>query len=102
MIRPGVRTAATASPIAEAEAVNRRDTNRNDRPAVFPCTPGTHRATSSVGHRQEILRLKCRRVGGVGRRRNTVRDRAVVAPIAPDVLDVCATALWRCCGNGVT
>src|SRR5439155_26454142 len=99
---PRVRTGAAASPITKTETVSRRGTNRNDRPAVFPHTARTHRATGSVGHRQKILRLKCRRVGGVGRRRNTVRDCAVVAPLGPYVLNACATALWRSRGNSVT
>ena len=55
-----------------------------------------------MGHSQVILRRECRRVSRVSGRRNSVRDRAVVAPLGPYVLNACATALRRSCGNGVT
>ena len=55
-----------------------------------------------MGHRQEILRLECGCVGRVGGRRDSVRDRAVVAPLGPCVLNACATALRRSGSNGVT
>ena len=46
-----------------------------------------------MGHRQVILRLECRRVGRVGGRRDSVRDRPVVAPLGPYVLNACTAAL---------
>ena len=101
-VRPRVRTRSSPSPVAETVAVSRGGTNRDSCPAVFPATPGTHRATGPVGHRQEILRPERRCVSRVSGRRNSVRDRAVVAPLGPCVLNACATALWRSGSNGVT
>jgi hypothetical protein len=102
IVRPRVRTGAAASPIAKTETVSRPGTDRDSRSAVFPSTSGAHPATGPRGHGQVVLRLECRRVGRVGGWRNSVRDRAVVAPLAPYVLNACATALRRCCDNGVT
>ena len=102
IVRPGVRTGASASPIAKTVAVSRCGTNRDSRSTVSPAAAGTHCATGPVGHRQEILCLECRRVGLVGGRRNGVRDRAIVAPSGPYVPNACATALRRSRGNGVT
>ena len=68
-------------------------------PAISPSTGRTDPATGPGGHRQEILRPERRRVSRVGGRRDSVRDRAVVTPPVPYVLNACATALGRCRGN---
>ena len=55
-----------------------------------------------MGHGQVILRGERRRVSRVSGRRNSVRDRTMIAPLGPYVLNACATALRRSCGYGVT
>ena len=78
-----------------AETVtNRRDgADRNSRSAVSPPTRGTHAATGPADHRQIILLPEISRVSRVGSRRNSVRDRAAIAPSIPDVTNARATAL---------
>ena len=70
-------------------------------PSILPPAGRSHRPTASRSHGQEVLRREGRRVGGVTGRRNRVRNRAVVTPLGPDVLDACATALRRSGCNGV-
>jgi len=82
--------------------VSRHGIDRDSYSAVFPSTSWTHRATGSMAHRQVILRPECRCVGPVRGRCNSVRDRAVVAPPGPGVLNACATALRGRCGDSVT
>ena len=55
-----------------------------------------------MAHSQVKLFPKCRCVGLVGGRRNSVRYRTAVAPPGPYVTNARATALRRSCGNGVT
>ena len=65
----------------------------NSCSAVFPPTRGSHPAAGSSAHRQVILRLECRRVGRVSGWHDSVRDRAVIVPLAPYILDPSVTAL---------
>jgi hypothetical protein len=76
--------------------------NRHNRSTIFPSAGGTLGAAGSVGHRQVILCPESRCVGRVGGWGDSVRDRAVIAPPGPWVLNACATALRRSCGNRVT
>ena len=101
IVLPGVRTGASASPIAKTVAVSRCGTNRDSRSTVSPATSGTHPATGPRRHRQEILCLEYGCVGRVSGRRDSVRDRAVVAPLLPNVLYTGITALRRSRGDGV-
>ena len=55
-----------------------------------------------MGHCQVILRLERRCVRFVRSRRNSVRNRAAIAPIHPHVSNACATVLRRNCPNGVS
>jgi hypothetical protein len=71
-------------------------------PGILPSTSRTHRPTAPRGHGQEVLRREARRVSRVSGRRNSVRDRAVVVPLGPYVLNACTTALRRSRGNGVS
>ena len=106
IVRARVRTGAGAGPagktVTHLGIVGRCCTNRDSRSAVSPPTARTNRAARSVRHRQKILCPECRRVRGVGGRRNRVRDSSATAPICPDVPNACATALRGSCGNGVT
>jgi hypothetical protein len=76
----GVRTGAAACPIAEMVIGTGHGIDRDSYSAVFPSTSWTHCATSSVGHRQVILRPEGGRVSLVSGGRDCVRDRAIVAP----------------------
>ena len=88
-----VRTGAAASPTAEAVTASRRGTDRDSCSAVFPSTSGTHCATSSMSHRQEILRVEIRCVSLVGGRRDSVRDSSATSPTSPHVTNACGTVL---------
>ena len=55
-----------------------------------------------MGHCQVILRLERRCVRLVRSRRNSVRNRAAIAPIHPHVSNACPTVLRRSCPNGVS
>src|SRR4029453_1392878 len=97
IVRARVRTIAGAGPLVEpvthVRIVGWRGADGDTHPGVLPTTSGTHRATGPVGHRQVILRPECRCVDLVSSRRNRVRDRSVVTPPGPQVLDTCAPAL---------
>ena len=68
VVRPRVSTC----PAAEAVAVGRCGSNRNNRATVFPPAAGIHPATGSATHSQLILRIECGRVSRVSGLRNTV------------------------------
>jgi hypothetical protein len=75
--------------------------DRDSCSAASPATCWTHCATRVMAHRQVVLRTEVRCVDLVRRGCNGVRNSSTIAPIAPDVANVRATALWRRCGNGV-
>src|SRR5439155_8817943 len=104
--RARVRTDAAASPAAETvtylSIIGWCCSNRDNCSTVFPPAGGTDRATRSGGHRQVILRRECRCVSLIRGRRNSVRDRSVVAPPRPYVPHARGTVLRRRCSNGVT
>ena len=102
IVRPRIGPCAASSPAGETVASGWRGTNRNSHTASFPSASGTHPTSDSVGHGQEILRLECGCVGRVGGRRDSVRDRAMIVPLGPYVLNACATALRRSRSYGVT
>ena len=54
-----------------------------------------------MAHRQLILGPECRCINRVRGWSNGVRDRSATAPATPDILNVCAIALRRSCGNRV-
>jgi hypothetical protein len=81
--------------------VSRPGSNRDSRSTISPATSGSHAAAGHRGHGQVILRLEFRRVGGVRGRRNSVRDRSLIAPLLPNVLYTGITALRRRRGDGV-
>jgi hypothetical protein len=101
IVPPRVRAYSAPSPIRETVTASRRGTNRNRCSAVSPPTAGTYRATSSVGHRQEILRRERRCVSDVGGGSNSVRDSSAIAPSTPYVPNATGSALWGSCSNGV-
>ena len=90
-----------ACPAVEAVARGWPCRDRDGRAAVFPSTGGSHCATGSVGHRQEILLPEIRGVSLINSGSNSVRDSSAVAPTCPYVLDARAAALRRSCGNDV-
>ena len=55
-----------------------------------------------MGHCQVILGLERRCVRFVRSRRNSMRNRAAIAPIHPHLSNACATILRRSCPNGVS
>ena len=79
----GVRTAASPSPVDEVITRSRRGRDGDTSPAISPSTGRTHPATSPVAHSQVILGAEYGCVGRIGSRRDSMRDRAIVAPPGP-------------------
>src|SRR6266700_4024883 len=87
VIRASVRTRTAAHPTGKSEARICVRLNGHTRSGVMPADGRSHRPTAPRGHGQVVLRRKGRRVGRVTGRRNRVRNRAVVTPLGPDVLN---------------
>ena len=102
IVRTRVRTAASASPAGETIPVSGRGTDRDTSSAFSPSTGGLDRATGSLCRCQVILRAECRGVVRCSSGRDSVRNRAIVIPPLPCVLNSGATALRRSCSNSVT
>ena len=98
---PEIGAGPDARPVVEAVARGWPCRDRDGRSAVSPSTGGSHCATGSVDHRQEILRPEIRSVSDVRSGSDSVRDSSAAAPIHPYILNTRATALRRSCGNDV-
>jgi hypothetical protein len=93
VVRASVGTRTAAYPTAKSESRTCVRFNGHTRSGVMPATGWLHCAASSRTHRQEVLRLELRRIGLVGRRSDNMRDRSVVTPFLPNILQTGAAAL---------
>lgn len=93
VVRSSVRARAAARPAGKCKPRIRVCLNDYTVAGVTPAAGRLHCAARSRTHRQEILRLECRRIGLVRRGSDNVGDRSVVTPFRPDILHTETTAL---------